>query len=293
MAAATATEQMIANAAGLTAGAKQAISVSAAEKSLTLHIARSEATMDLHIHPQALAECDEFAIVNNGTHVRIFLPLGKPPGQALRLKFTNTPQASSQLFLAAEQGRVALNCALRIEQGSQLDCFLSVHNSTADIIIDAEVFHHGNARFFGLTRAAAEDVVSIGMHVHHLEGKNHTEQKFYSYAADKSAITFTGKISVVPGAGESIAHQLHRGTVLSREARISAQPFLNIMHDDVRCTHGSTVGFIDEEAKRYLMARGMAEADAEKTLVESSQRQFIEVLPAEAKAFFGFTGGDE
>lgn len=293
MAAATATEQMIANAAALSAGAKQAISVSTAEKSLTLHIARSEAAMDLHINPQALADCDEFVIINGGTHVRIFFAPGEPSGQALRMKFINSQQASAQLFLAAEQGRLALNCALRIEQGSQLDCFLSIHNSTADITIDAEIFNHSNARFFGLTRAAADDVVSIGMHVHHLEGKNHTEQKFYSYAGGRSAITFTGKISVAPGAGESVAHQLHRGTVLSREARISAQPFLNIMHDDVRCTHGSTVGFIDEDARRYLMARGMAEADAEKTLIESSQRQFIDALPAEGSTFFGLDGGEE
>mgnify|MGYP000435095509 CR=1 FL=1 len=293
MAAVTATGQIIANAAELSAVVLKAVTVTTTDSSVALHLARTDAATDIYINPQALANCEELSISNSSTGVRFFLDLGKSAARPFRLRFDNAPLGAAQIFLSAEQSRVELDCAMRIEKESQLDCFLSIHNSTANITIDANIFQHGGARFFGLTRAAADDVVSIGMHVHHLEGKNHTEQKFYSFAAEKSAVTFTGKISVAPGAGESVAHQLHRGTVLSREARISAQPFLNIMHDDVRCTHGSTVGFIDEDAKRYLMARGMAGSDAEQVLIESSQRQFIDALPPVGAHFFGFEGGHE
>ncbi|MFO1470759.1 MAG: SufD family Fe-S cluster assembly protein [Turneriella sp.] len=293
MAAVTATGQIIANAAELSAAALKAVSVTTTGSSVELKLARIETATDIYINPQALAECKELAIKNSGTQARFFLDLAKSAAHPLRLKFDNAQQGSAQIFLSAQQCHIELDCAMQIEKESQLDCFLNIHNSTANITIDANIFQHANARFFGLTRATADDAVSIGMHVHHIEGKNHTEQKFYSFAAEKSAVTFTGKISVAPGAGESVAHQLHRGTVLSREARISAQPFLNIMHDDVRCTHGSTVGFIDEDAKRYLMARGMAENDAEQVLIESSQRQFIDALPAPGAQYFGFEGGLE
>ena len=286
-------ENIFSNAADLPAVVRQAIVVSVSEKTITLQVAHAEAGLDLVIDPAMLAEYDHLVIDNCATRARFFIAPGKSAPRPLQLNFTNRPGAQAQMSLAAENSSITLDCRLRAEQSSELDCFMSVQDASAQISVDAEIFRNARARFFGLTRASAENVVSLTMHVHHFEGMSHTEQKFYSYAADKSAVTFTGKISVAPGAGESVAHQLHRGTILSREARISAQPFLNIMHDDVRCTHGSTVGFIDEDAKRYLMAGGMAEADAEKTLVESSQRQFIEVLPAEGRAFFGFAGGDE
>ena len=137
MAAATATGQIIANTAELSAAALQAISVTAAEKSVTLQVARSEAGADIYIHPQALADCDELNIKNAAAQMRFFLELGKSAAHPIRLKFENAPRAAAQIFLAAEQGRVALDCAMHIEEGSQLDCFLSIHNSAADITIDA------------------------------------------------------------------------------------------------------------------------------------------------------------
>lgn len=293
MMAALSREQVITNAAELADSAKQCISVSASEKSVTIQVSRTETVIDLYLNPATLTEYDELVIDNSARHAHIFLELGKTGDRPLHLVFNNRPQAGAQLFLAAHSRTTTLDCALRIEHDSELDCFVSVREVSAGITIDAEVMRNTRAHFSGLTRTSADNAATIAMHVHHLEGMNHTEQKFYSYAADKSAITFTGKISVSPGAGESVAHQLHRGTLLSREARISAQPFLNIMHDDVRCTHGSTVGFIDEDALRYLMARGMSAHDAEKTLVDSSQRQFIDALPPAGAAFFEFEAGNE
>ena len=293
MATLTATDQVIANAATLPAVVVNALTITTKGRNRVLQIARTVAGADLHIHPQALADCDELTIENSAQQVRLFLALPPQAVSPLRLKVASTRKAMAQLFLAAHECRTDLQCSMRLEQDSQLDCFLSIHNSTSNITVDAEVYSHVQARFFGLTRAARDNNVTIGMHVHHREGKNYTEQKFYSYASDQSSITFTGKISVSPGAGESVAHQLHRGTVLSREARISAQPFLNIMHDDVRCTHGSTVGFIDADARRYLMARGMAAEDAEQILIGSSQRQFIDALPEAGAVFFALQGGDE
>lgn len=87
---------------------------------------------------------------------------------------------------------------------------------------------------------------------------------------------FTGRIVVAPGAQKTDAIQSNANLLLSRDAQANSRPQLEIYADDVRCTHGATVGELDEEAIFYLRSRGMSEEMARALLVGAFARENIE-----------------
>jgi Fe-S cluster assembly protein SufD len=207
------------------------------------------------------------------------------------LELSIQPRARVRVFCSLTGAADELSSRFNLGTGSRLDFFSLVEDTNARLAVEATLAKKAEANFTGLTRVEKEEKAAVEVHVRHTEGQNLSWQKFYSYADDNSAVAFTGRITVDAGAGGAVAHQLHRGITLCEGARIDARPFLNIMHDDVKCTHGSTVGFVDEDARRYLMARGISAPDAEKVLILSSQKQFYDALPhAQAEAFFSYTG---
>jgi Fe-S cluster assembly protein SufD len=80
---------------------------------------------------------------------------------------------------------------------------------------------------------------------------------------------FIGTIAVRPGADQTDARQLNRNLVLGPRAAIDTKPALEILADEVKCSHGATVGDLDEAALFYLNARGIDEATARAMLIEA------------------------
>jgi Fe-S cluster assembly protein SufD len=91
-----------------------------------------------------------------------------------------------------------------------------------------------------------------------------------------SSAVFNGKIFVRKDAQKTDAKQTNKNLVLSEGATINTKPELQILADDVRCTHGATVGQLDEEAMFYLRARGIGKNDARDLLVYAFARDIIE-----------------
>jgi Fe-S cluster assembly protein SufD len=88
-------------------------------------------------------------------------------------------------------------------------------------------------------------------------------------------------IYVAPGAQKTDGYQANRNLVLSKSARADSIPGLEIMADDVRCTHGSTVGQLEEEHIFYLMSRGVPRAEAEKVVVDGFFDPIMQRIPFE------------
>ena len=80
----------------------------------------------------------------------------------------------------------------------------------------------------------------------------------------KSQGVFNGKIIVRPDAQKTDSKQSNKNLLLSEDAIINTKPQLEIFADDVKCTHGATVGQIDPEAVFYLRSRGIGAARGEK-----------------------------
>ena len=86
---------------------------------------------------------------------------------------------------------------------------------------------------------------------------------------DKSTAVFNGKVFVRPDAQKINAFQSNGNVLLSDDATINSKPELEIYADDVKCSHGSTTGQLDDEAIFYLQARGISKKSAKKLLVSA------------------------
>lgn len=124
-------------------------------------------------------------------------------------------------------------------------------------------------------------------HLDHDTQQNHraphttSDLLFKGALREKSRSVWQGMIYVAPGAQKTDGYQANRNLVLSPEARADSIPGLEIMADDVRCTHGATVGKIDPEQVFYLRSRGLPPQDAERLIVEGFFDPIMQRIPFE------------
>ena len=95
-----------------------------------------------------------------------------------------------------------------------------------------------------------------------------TSSELFKYVLDESSTgAFAGKVLVREGAQHTSSQQTNRNICLTREARMFTQPQLEIYADDVKCSHGATVGQLDERALFYMRQRGIPEQEARMMLM--------------------------
>jgi Fe-S cluster assembly protein SufD len=99
---------------------------------------------------------------------------------------------------------------------------------------------------------------------------------------DHARSVYQGLIQVAEGAQRTDAYQANRNLVLSDTARADSIPGLEILANDVRCTHGATIGNVDAEQMYYLMARGLPRNEAQRLIVEGFFTPVIDRIPLEA-----------
>jgi Fe-S cluster assembly protein SufD len=115
----------------------------------------------------------------------------------------------------------------------------------------------------------------------HLAPHTTSDLLFKGALKGKSRSVWQGMIYVAPGAQKTDGYQANRNLVLSDEARADSIPGLEICADDVRCTHGATVGKLEEEPLFYLRSRGIPRPEAEKLLVEGFFDPIMQRIPFE------------
>ena len=103
----------------------------------------------------------------------------------------------------------------------------------------------------------------------HVSPDCESSQLFKGILNDKSNGAFTGKILVRKDSQRTNAFQSTKNILLSDEAKISMNPFLEIYADDVKCSHGASIGTVDKDSLFYLRARGISKKEAEKILLKS------------------------
>jgi Fe-S cluster assembly protein SufD len=109
---------------------------------------------------------------------------------------------------------------------------------------------------------------------------NTSSDLLYKGALDGSSrAVFRGIIRVHPGAQKTDAYQKNRNLLLSPKAHADSLPNLEIQADDVKCSHGATVGELDAEAKFYLMSRGLDRTTAERLVVLGFLGEVLSKLP--------------
>lgn len=124
-------------------------------------------------------------------------------------------------------------------------------------------------------------------HLDHDTQQNHlalhttSDLLFKGALKGRSRSVWQGMIYVAPGADKTDGYQANRNLVLSPHARADSIPGLEILADDVRCTHGATVGKLEQEPLFYLKSRGIPQQDAERLLVEGFFDPIMQRIPFE------------
>jgi Fe-S cluster assembly protein SufD len=115
----------------------------------------------------------------------------------------------------------------------------------------------------------------------HLAPNTTSDLLFKGALVGRSRSVWQGMIYVAPEAQKTDGYQANRNLILSEQARADSIPGLEILADDVRCTHGATVGQLEEEPIFYLMSRGLSRSDAEKLVVDGFFAPIMERVPFE------------
>jgi Fe-S cluster assembly protein SufD len=115
----------------------------------------------------------------------------------------------------------------------------------------------------------------------HLAPNTTSDLLFKGALKEHSRSVWQGMIYVAPGAQKTDGYQANRNLVLSPNARADSIPGLEILADDVRCTHGATVGKIDADQVFYLRSRGISTKDAERLIVEGFFDPIMQRIPFE------------
>ncbi len=114
--------------------------------------------------------------------------------------------------------------------------------------------------------------------IDHAKPHANSHELYKGILSGNSSAVFNGKIIVRKDAQKTDAKQTNKNLVLSENATINTKPQLEIFADDVRCTHGATVGQLDADSIFYLQSRGIGKADARTMLIEAFARDIIDQI---------------
>ncbi len=134
-------------------------------------------------------------------------------------------------------------------------------------------------RIDGLALIAGRQLADTHTAIDHARPNGKSRQLHKTIVGGAAHAVFNGKVLVRPGAQLTDSAQESRNLLLSPKAHVDTKPQLEIFADDVKCSHGATVGQLDAEQVFYLKTRGLAEARARNLLTYAFGAEVIDRLP--------------
>ena len=135
------------------------------------------------------------------------------------------------------------------------------------------------ASFSGLYLADNNQHIDNHTRVDHRVGPARSEQEYRGIMSGNARCVWNGKAVVHAGADGTDANQANHNLLLSERSEIDAKPELEIYADDVKCSHGTTVGQLDETALFYLQTRGLDNASARQLLTRAFAQKIVDLSP--------------
>jgi Fe-S cluster assembly protein SufD len=153
--------------------------------------------------------------------------------------------------------------------------------SRTDLVVRFEG-PHAQCDLQGLYLAGDKQLVDYHLDVDHRVPQCSSRERFKGILHGKGRAVFDGRIQVARDAQKTDAHLSNNNLLLSRSAEVDTKPQLEIFADDVKCSHGTTVGQIEPEALFYLRSRGLSEPMARRMLCLGFAGEIIDALGPEA-----------
>ena len=174
---------------------------------------------------------------------------------------------------------------IEVPAGESRDMVLLVYPGVStDISLNVELQGaRTQANIYGVYVCGADERVKIAVDMHHKVPYCNSRQLFKGIAGGKSRVDFYGKIIVAQDAQRTEAYQENHNILLSDDARVDTKPQLEIYADDVKCSHGATIGRLNEEEQFYMRSRGITLEDARVLQMISFLAPVLESIPDEAK----------
>ena len=171
-----------------------------------------------------------------------------------------------------------------LEKDSSLTWLVGTLGSqTTKAFLDCKMVGTGtNAALLGFFFGAGKQHFDQHTFQNHIVGQSTSDLLYKGALKDNAYSAFRGLIRVNPNAQRSDAYQANRNILLSEHAHADSIPELEIEANDVRCTHGATVGPIDPEQVFYLMARGIPRVQAEQLITEGFFDPLMQKIPLES-----------
>ena len=154
--------------------------------------------------------------------------------------------------------------AYRVQTGETLRLqFVVLPGESRDLDLSVDLLGPGaELDLKVLYLCAADEQVSIRTLVHHRAPGCHSTQLIKGIAGGRAKVRFGGTIVVAPDAQQTEAYQENHNIVLTDQAQVDTQPQLEIYADDVKCSHGATVGRLNPDELFYMRSRGIPEKEA-------------------------------
>ena len=195
-------------------------------------------------------------------------------GQAATLRYVNTQDISEKAWIFATQ-------RAQVERDGRLDwAALGFGSGRGKVRMETKLAGPGlrGAGHRRLRRRRRASTSTTTRLQEHAAPNTNSDLAFRGVLAAGSTAVWRGMIKVDPGAQQTDAFQESRNLLLSPEAHADAIPGLEILADDVRCTHAAAIAQIDREQLFYLTSRGLDEADAKSLIIEGFLESLVERL---------------
>jgi Fe-S cluster assembly protein SufD len=183
---------------------------------------------------------------------------------------------------AEETYHVANVCAKQNKNSHFTSHNFSVGKKFARRDFNIELDESGaNCNLFGLYFVDKENHIDHHTTIEHKDSHCNSNENYKGILSGKSTGVFNGRIHVHPNAQKTDAIQNNKNLLLSDDSIIHTKPELEIYADDVKCTHGATVGQLDEKALFYLRSRGLSQKESQKLLMRAYVGEIIDEISNE------------
>ncbi len=174
---------------------------------------------------------------------------------------------------------------IEVQSGQRKDMVLLVYPGVScDVKLDVRLAGEGaEANIYGAYVCGGEERVKIAVDMHHDLPHCNSRQLFKGIAGGTSKVDFYGKIIVAQDAQRTEAYQENHNLLLSDGAKVDTKPQLEIYADDVKCSHGATIGRLNEEEQFYMRSRGITLEDAKVLQMISFIAPVLENIQDEAQ----------
>ena len=174
---------------------------------------------------------------------------------------------------------------IEVQSGQRKDMVLLMFPGVScDMKLDVRLAGEGaEANVYGAYVCGGDEKVKIVVDMHHDVPHCNSRQLFKGIAGGVSKVDFYGKIIVAQDAQRTEAYQENHNILLTDGAKVDTKPQLEIYADDVKCSHGATIGRLNEEEQFYMRSRGISLEDAKVLQMISFVAPVLENIPDEAQ----------